>query len=300
MSRKREQQIWMGEHDDEELQRAFRMSLQPVPDAKRSKPRDNALLSSPSPATPCSASETADARNRRLLREVLAAAAEQRRIKSTVWGPSPGVIDASTSSSSHSKGVNDSRSPTTVAASVQDRVPGSPPQKSCTRDLGEKSARGKRRVDDDRQYLPYRLAEQLYTMVFGTSFSRDVLAQWCNQGFRLHRGSHASPLFLCVALVFGCGSRVVTDILEGLVYSCALFSLSCVASRSERYCSNACFRQELNSLDNFLRGGLIQDGLAGVPGLGLSYLDAGLLGTFRFIDLLSMRQSPASSLMFHL
>ncbi|CAM6105339.1 unnamed protein product [Calypogeia fissa] len=174
----------MGEHDDEELQRAFRMSLQPIPDAKRSKPRDNASLSSPPPATQPSPSETADARNRRLQRELLAAAAEQRRTKTAAWGGSlSGAMDAPVPSSSLEV-VSDSRSPSGVAAPVQDRVSGSSLQISSGREVGEKIVRGKRRVDDDRQYLPYRLAEQLYTMVFGTNFSKDVLAQWCNQGFR--------------------------------------------------------------------------------------------------------------------
>ncbi|KAG6549759.1 hypothetical protein Mapa_008739 [Marchantia paleacea] len=169
----------MGEHDDEELQRAFRMSLQPVPDAKRSKPRDNATLSSP-PATPPSSTETAEARDRRLQREILAAAAEQRRTRSMARGGSPGFIDPSISSSSQVNVSNEHRSPGKIAAPVQDRLQG----QAGVRELGEKSVRGKRRVEDERQQLPYRVAEQLHTMVFGTNVSKDVLAQWCNQGFR--------------------------------------------------------------------------------------------------------------------
>ncbi|KAL2649670.1 hypothetical protein R1flu_017798 [Riccia fluitans] len=171
----------MGEHDDEELQRAFRMSLQPViPDAKRSKPRDNAITLASPPATPPSPTEeSAEARDRRVQRELLAAAAEQRRTRLSM--ARPGFVDVSSSSQIDIL-VNEHRTPSKgAAAQIQDRMQGG---QASVRELGEKSMRGKRRVEDERQQLPYRLAEQLHTMVFGTNVSKDVLAQWCNQGFR--------------------------------------------------------------------------------------------------------------------
>lgn len=60
-----------GEQDDYELQRALLMSLQPAPEAKRSKPRDG---------PPPSLTEDTEARARRTQRELRAAAAEQRRM----------------------------------------------------------------------------------------------------------------------------------------------------------------------------------------------------------------------------
>lgn len=150
----------MGEHDDEELKLAFRMSLQPAPDAKRSKPRD--------------VTESPEAMDRRLQRELRAAAAEQRRVSAL-----GGAFDPSSSvqvDSSVAVPLTKLRTPTKLT----DRSEGLAP----LRDAAEKMNRGKRRVEDERQQLPLRLAEQLYLLVFGTKVSKDVLCQWCHQGFR--------------------------------------------------------------------------------------------------------------------
>lgn len=146
----------MGEHDDEELKLAFRMSLQPAPDAKRSKPRD--------------ITESPEAMDRRLQRELRAAAAEQRRVSAL------GALDPS-SSVQVDVPLTKLRTPTKLT----DRSEGLAPLRDAT---SEKTNRGKRRVEDERQQLPLRLAEQLYLLVFGTKVSKDVLCQWCHQGFR--------------------------------------------------------------------------------------------------------------------
>lgn len=146
----------MGEHDDEELKLAFRMSLQPAPDAKRSKPRD--------------VTESPEAMDRRLQRELRAAAAEQRRVSAL------GALDPS-SSVQVDVPLTKLRTPTKLT----DRSEGLAPLRDAS---AEKTNRGKRRVEDERQQLPLRLAEQLYLLVFGTKVSKDVLCQWCHQGFR--------------------------------------------------------------------------------------------------------------------
>jgi hypothetical protein len=156
----------MGEHDDEELQRAFRMSLQPAPDAKRSKPRDVAAAGS---------TESPEALDRRVQRELRAAAAEQRRL-SALGTTTPGTHDPSSSSLSLEN---------TLAASPIPKLPDRSEGLNPLRDTAaEKTNRGKRRVEDERQQLPLRTVEQLYTLVFGTKVSKDVLSQWCHQGFR--------------------------------------------------------------------------------------------------------------------
>ena len=140
----------MGEHDDEELKLAFRMSLQPpAPDAKRSKPRD--VISN----------ETSEAMDRRLQRELRAAAAEQRRLSAL------GPLDVSSSVKL--------RTPTKLTEGL---APLRDAEKRTTMN------RGKRRVEDECQQLPLRVAEQLYMLVFGSQVSKDVLCQWCHQGFR--------------------------------------------------------------------------------------------------------------------
>ncbi|XP_024376405.1 uncharacterized protein [Physcomitrium patens] len=154
----------MGDHDDEELQRAFRMSLQPAPDAKRSKSWDVA-----------GSTESPEAMDRRIQRELRAAAAEQRRVSAVgILDPSSSVSVDSTVASPFTK----LRTPTKLT----DREEGL----ASLRDDAEKANvnRGKRRVEEERQQLPLRLAEQLYMLVFGANVSKDVLCQWCHQGFR--------------------------------------------------------------------------------------------------------------------
>jgi hypothetical protein len=63
---------------------------------------------------------------------------------------------------------------------LTDRSEGLAPLRDVT---AEKTNQGKRRVEDKRQQLQLRLAEQLYLLVFGTKVSKDVLCQWCHQGF---------------------------------------------------------------------------------------------------------------------
>ncbi|XP_024378106.1 uncharacterized protein [Physcomitrium patens] len=162
----------MGEHDDEELQRAFRMSLQPAPDAKRSKPRDVTGFT-----------ESPEAMDRRLQRELRAAAAEQRRLSAL------GTLDPSSSVSVD----NTVASPLTklrTSTKPTDRFEGLVP----LRDAVEKtnSNRAKRRVEDEPQQLPLRVAEQLHMMIFGGNFSKDVLCQWCHQGFRFSPDAETS------------------------------------------------------------------------------------------------------------
>ncbi|KAJ7513470.1 hypothetical protein O6H91_23G000900 [Diphasiastrum complanatum] len=190
----------MEDADDEELQMAFRMSLQAAPEAKRSKPGDNALPVASPPHTP--SVETAEARERRLQRELRAAAAEQRRIvpKNILASSSKNLVKnsaeepegSSVSRPQADQGSSDFlRKPSSSGpgscslskniASVVDKYHGLG-QQAMKGDCGEKVARPKRRVEEERHQLPYQMAEQLYNMVFGTRVYKDVLAQWCNQG----------------------------------------------------------------------------------------------------------------------
>jgi hypothetical protein len=163
----------MGDHDDEELQRAFRMSLQSAPDAKRSKPGDNQGGTMESP----------EASDRRIRRELRAAAAEQRRgVTSSSGFPDPSSIKSSLDTK-----LTTASSP----LAVETRTTGKGTDRSESlfpfRDAAEKMMiPGKRRVKDERQQqLPITVAERLHSIVFGSQqVSREVLAQWCHQGFR--------------------------------------------------------------------------------------------------------------------
>lgn len=173
-----------GEPDDEELQKAFRMSLQPAPEAKRSKPRDG-LVAPSSPPTSSSA-EDSEVRARRIQRELRAAAAEHR------------MLAAQKDSTSPNPSRPKSNSPDRVASSpLSSMSPQASPALSSdsmfvsrgataasTRDCGDKSGnRGKKVLGIISEQLPVPVAEQLFNMVFGASVPRDVIVQWCNQGF---------------------------------------------------------------------------------------------------------------------
>lgn len=169
----------MGEPDDEELQKAFRMSLQPAPEAKRSKPRES--LGSPSPSA--SPVESEEARARRTQRELRAAAAEQRMLASQKdpSSPSPVRQQASSSAEVMSRSPISSMSP---QAATSDSCGSALAGRAAVASHGERGVRGRKSIGDISQQLPLRVAEQLFTMVFGTRVPPDVLAQWCHQGFR--------------------------------------------------------------------------------------------------------------------
>eukprot|EP00250_Pteridium_aquilinum_P001142 c11349_g1_i1 orf=375-2147(+) len=124
-----------GEPDEQELQKALLLSLQPVPEAKRSKPRDGPL------AEP----QDVAAQARRTERELRAAAAEQRMLA---------VQKA------HDKAVSTS----SIQPSLH--IVGHP--------------------------LPIPDAEKLFTMVFGSNVSKEIITQWCHQGFRFSADPNTS------------------------------------------------------------------------------------------------------------
>lgn len=147
----------MADHDDEELRMALQMSLQPPPEAKRSKPRENAGTGA--------SMEVSEDNARRLQRELRASAAEKRMQSAQT----PRVQTLS---------PNIHMQEGTGMAEVKERpftVDKLSPQQVY---------RGKRSIDDETQGLSVQQSEQLYSMVFGPQVTKDVLSQWCNQGFR--------------------------------------------------------------------------------------------------------------------
>lgn len=116
-----------GDPDEQELQKALLMSLQPAPEAKRSKPRDGPVVESQDVA----------AQTRMTERELRAAAAEQRMLAY--------------------QRAHEKAAPTTSALPSH-QVLGNP--------------------------LSLADSEKLFTMVFGSSVSKEIITQWCHQGFR--------------------------------------------------------------------------------------------------------------------
>lgn len=135
---------------------ALRMSLQgSPPEAKRSKPRD------------C-AEESVEAKNRRLQRELLASAAE-KRIKAA---ENKRVIPA--------RPIEDVAEKS-VAATAGSSVPG----EGLVSGQPEGRVEGVERAElDTGEELSPVDTDQLFSMIFGSGVSKNILAQWCNQGIR--------------------------------------------------------------------------------------------------------------------
>uniref|UniRef100_A0A6N2NKG2 Deubiquitinating enzyme MINDY-3/4 conserved domain-containing protein n=1 Tax=Salix viminalis TaxID=40686 RepID=A0A6N2NKG2_SALVM len=138
----------MADQEEEDLRTALRMSMQSSPpEPKRSKPRDG--------GTPVESPEDL----RRMKRELMAAAAEKRLLETSVSFPSP------SQSPSPSKATAD-KNPVKSADSVRKEV-----------DFGVKEG-------SSGKELSIEEANELFSMVFGSGVSKDILAQWSNQGLR--------------------------------------------------------------------------------------------------------------------
>ncbi|GAB2212931.1 hypothetical protein Drorol1_Dr00020937 [Drosera rotundifolia] len=146
----------MADQEDEDLQMALRMSMQsspsspPPPEPKRSKPRE--FFSSPSGKV----EETEEARSRRVKREILAAAAEKRMMAARL-GSAEAV-------SSPPKCAGSEAVKSVAVVRNEERVE-------------RKGGGGGGELSEDE-------ANKLFTMVFGGSLSKEILAQWSNQGIR--------------------------------------------------------------------------------------------------------------------
>ncbi|XP_004496476.1 uncharacterized protein [Cicer arietinum] len=130
--------------EDEDLQMAIRMSMTPEP--KRNKQRDEVTgVVSGSPE------ESPEFKTRR--RELMAAAAEKRMATVVRVSPSPS---------------------TPVVAKVGKKGG----------EIGKRDEVIPFRREESSNALSMEEANKLFVMVFGSEVSKDILAQWCNQGIR--------------------------------------------------------------------------------------------------------------------
>ncbi|XP_074568307.1 uncharacterized protein LOC141824873 [Curcuma longa] len=149
----------MVDREDEDLQMALRMSLQSLPpEAKRSKPLDIT-------------EESVEATNRRLQRELMASAAE-KRIRAAVAAGNKSVSPAKPASAGEDGGTRTGA----MVSVVKDQTSSTHLEKSGKGAEGMRFGFG--------EALSLADAEMLFLMVFGNCVSRDVLAQWSNQGIR--------------------------------------------------------------------------------------------------------------------
>lgn len=153
----------MADQEDDDLKMALRMSLQSdSPEPKRSKPGENAVGGEEE--------ESPEVRNRRKQRELMAAAAEKRMMaaKHAAASASP----AATVFGTAEKGG--------AIAAKQEKPGGSSTGLDMALNLGK--------LEDKSVNLGKELsvaeAEQLFSLVFGSEVTKEVLRQWSNQGIR--------------------------------------------------------------------------------------------------------------------
>ncbi|XP_044475354.1 ubiquitin carboxyl-terminal hydrolase MINDY-3-like [Mangifera indica] len=144
----------MADQEEEDLKMALHMSMQHTPpEPKRSKPRDAAV------GAPVTSPEDC----RRMQRELMAAAAEKRMKEAK---SAPAASNASVSSPKIVKSCE---------SALKEKV----------LETKEKAFESKEKVLESKEgNLGKEEANQLFSMLFGSGVSKDILAQWSNQGIR--------------------------------------------------------------------------------------------------------------------
>ncbi|KAI7997172.1 Ubiquitin carboxyl-terminal hydrolase MINDY-3 [Camellia lanceoleosa] len=143
----------MADQEEEDLRMAMRMSMQhEPPEPKRSKPRENVVGGGGPAGSP--------EESRKMQRELMAAAAERRMVAARGAAAAAQMAEKSVAVAVEEKGLGD-------------RAEG---QKCMGDSKGKNVELGKE--------LSLAEANQLFLMVFGSAVTRDILAQWSNQGIR--------------------------------------------------------------------------------------------------------------------
>lgn len=143
------------DHEDEDLQMALRMSMNEPPEPKRSKPRENSIGDSPEII-------------RKSQRELMAEAAEKRMMAAR-------SVSASSATPALISKVE--------KAEISESVP---------------VVNSDNRVDFNKEVvgsgneISVEEAKMLFSMVFGAGVSKDILAQWTNQGIRFSPDTETS------------------------------------------------------------------------------------------------------------
>lgn len=198
---------------------ALKMSMQPTtspPEPKRSKPRDINTITSA--AGVLSSEESTEVKNRRLQRELMAAAAEKRMMMMTTT--TTNMAKAPTAGGGEGGGEVRMREIEVKEVKMRE-------------DLGEE-------LSEDE-------ANQLFFMVFGESVTKEIIAQWTNQGIRFSPDPETS-----IGLVQHEGGPCgVLATIQGFVLKYLLFvpeELSNNASRA----SQSSWKRESVTPENFV------------------------------------------------
>ncbi|XP_019190406.1 PREDICTED: ubiquitin carboxyl-terminal hydrolase FAM188A [Ipomoea nil] len=152
----------MADQEDEDLKMALRMSLQSdSPEPKRSKPGENAVGGEEE--------ESSEVRNRRKQRELMAAAAEKRMMAAA-------------------KHAADAAAATVVGTVEMRGAIAAKQEKPGGSSAGIDKALNLVKREDKNVNLGKELsvaeAGQLFSLIFGSEVTKEVLRQWSNQGIR--------------------------------------------------------------------------------------------------------------------
>ncbi|KAI3978739.1 hypothetical protein MKX01_015914 [Papaver californicum] len=241
----------MADQEDDEFRMALRMSLQPSPpsppEAKRSKPRENVVSSSSQEGG--EGEELSEAKTRKLQREQMAAAAEKRMMM--MMGKSPVVAAPKVE-----KKIDEVPGPEKCGSTVGLN------KKTTEKSVAIEKSDGVGEVGKNLNFeedLSAQVADQLFTMVFGNCVSKDILAQWSNQGIRF-----SSDPETCMGLVQHeggpCGvlATIQAFVLKHLLFSSEEFGKNTVNLAPQITAPSICSQSESVTLGNF--ASLTEDG----------------------------------------
>ncbi|KAL0365957.1 UNVERIFIED_CONTAM: Ubiquitin carboxyl-terminal hydrolase MINDY-3 [Sesamum radiatum] len=171
----------MANQEDEDLKAALRQSMQQheSPEPKRSKPRENSGVGGGAPQP----EESPEVRSRRIQRELMAAAAEKRLAAAKSAAPT---------AAENAESGRDVRIEKQMAEVKSDAVKNAEGVKDVKIEGLEGDSKGKgvnlEKVEGRSRVFGTSIsvleAEKLFFMIFGNRVSKDVLAQWSNQGIR--------------------------------------------------------------------------------------------------------------------
>lgn len=151
----------MADQEDEELKMALRMSMQKEsPEPKRSKPGEEVV------GAVGEEGESPEVKNRRLQRELMAAAAEKRMIVAAKNVAEPLAEKSGRSGS----GVVECKDKSVNLVKDEDK--------------NVNLVKGEEKIVNLGEELSVAEANELFSMIFGCEVTRDILGQWTNQGIR--------------------------------------------------------------------------------------------------------------------
>ncbi|XP_057973919.1 uncharacterized protein LOC131161915 [Malania oleifera] len=149
----------MADQEEDDLRMALRMSMQQsAPEPKRSKPREGG---GPGEST----GESPEAKNRKLQRELMAAAAEKRMLEAK----------NSTAAAASALGCKVEKN-AAVLKETKGRGAGQGSEKILFENKGRDVNLGKELSEVE--------ASELFSMMFGNEVTKGILSQWSNQGIR--------------------------------------------------------------------------------------------------------------------